>query len=85
MGARVRRLCIGTMATTADREQRLRHPAAAGIHLPAITAKLEREGVLSFCDSYTGLSTAPAASWRRWRSAAAEACAGAPAGVGCSR
>jgi transaldolase len=47
----------GQVARTVDADpagaaQVLADAAAAGIHLPAITAELEREGVLSFCHSY---------------------------------
>jgi transaldolase len=42
-------------ADVRDAEETLRRAAEAGVHLDAITAALEREGVLSFCDSYQEL------------------------------
>jgi transaldolase len=42
-------------ADPAEAAQMLIDAAAAGIDLPTITAELEREGVLSFCDSYRQL------------------------------
>ena len=47
----------GEVARTLDADpagaaQVLADAAAAGIDLAAVTAELEREGVLSFCDSY---------------------------------
>jgi transaldolase len=47
----------GTVACTLDAdpeaaEQVLAGAAAAGLDLAAVTARLERDGVRSFCDSY---------------------------------
>jgi transaldolase len=47
-------------------QQVLAEAAAAGIDLSGVTDELEREGVESFCDSYTSCSTAYRASWSRW-------------------
>jgi transaldolase len=55
----------GADADARGADETLRRAGQAGVDLPAITARLEREGVRSFCDSYRELLACIEAKYRR--------------------